>query len=173
MPLVWFLCNVTRSLQPLRNHTARSTKKQTIVLKGNRYKAQWWISNYTVDPHWSLTTHGIALRLCILGMLGKIYHHAKKIVFLQPLWKDWGQYEPHNHWSCVLKEFFYQSFRERLGKAISRAFKICYLLYLFSFLNEFKLPSKTSKIFFKLKKSVSQVQRLSCLSSTSEPQQQK
>ena len=49
--IFWLLCNVTRSLQPLRKHTAKSTKKQTIVLKGKRYKAQWWSSNYTVDPH--------------------------------------------------------------------------------------------------------------------------
>ena len=60
-------------------------KNKTIVSKGNRYKAQWWISNYTVDPHWSLTTHGIALRLCILGMLGKIYHHAKNCVSSTPV----------------------------------------------------------------------------------------
>ena len=47
--IFWLLCNVTRSMQPLRKHTAKSTKKN--VSKGKRYKAQWWSSNYTVDPH--------------------------------------------------------------------------------------------------------------------------
>ena len=55
------------------------------VSKGKRYKAQWWSSNYTVDPHWSLTKHGITLRLFILGMLGKIYYHAKNCVSTTPL----------------------------------------------------------------------------------------
>ena len=125
--------------------------KKTIVLKGKRNKAQWWISNYTVDPHWSLTTHGIALRLCILGMLDKIYHHAKFFVSstplkgLRPIWTTQSMI------MCPQGVFFYQSFRERLGKAISRAFKICYLTYLFSFWNDFKLPSKALKIFLKLK----------------------
>ena len=135
MPFVLFLCNVTRSLQPLRNHTARSTKKQTIVSKRNRYKAQCWISNYTVDPHWSLTTHGIALSLCILGTLGKIYHHAKNCVSSTPLKGLRPRWTTQSLIMCPQGVFFYQSFRDRLGKAISRAFKICYLTYLFSFLN--------------------------------------
>ena len=70
---------------PLGSTLPSLQKKKKIVLKGKHNKAQWWSSNYTVDPHWSLTKHGIALRLCILGMLGKIYHHAKYCVSITPL----------------------------------------------------------------------------------------
>ena len=157
--------------RPLGSTLPKKKKKKKMVSKGKRYKAQWWSSNYTVDPHWSLTKHGIALRLCILGMLSKIYHHAKNCVSTTPLNGLRPIWTTQSLIMCPQGVFFYQSFRERLGKAISRAFKICYLTFLFSFLNEFKLPPKASQIFF-LKNFESQVQRLSYPSSTSEPQQQ-
>ena len=156
----------------LRKHTAKSTKKnkkKTIVLKGKRYKAQWWSSNYTVDPHWSLTKHGITLRLFILGMLGKIYHHAKNCVSTTPL----NGLRPIGTTQSLImcpQGAFLSVFLGKVWKGNIKGFKICYLTYLFSFLNEFKLPPKTSQFFFYF---VSQVQRLSYPTSTSEPQQQR
>ena len=56
---------------------------------------QWWCSYYTVNLHSSLTKMCFALKL-------SFPHHHAKMGSLCPLWKDWGQYKLHNHWSFVL-----------------------------------------------------------------------
>ena len=95
--------------------------QQKIVSKGKRYKAQWCSSNYTLDLHWLKKSMVLPWDYAYLACLIK-YTTMQKIVFLQPLWTDWGQYELHNHWSCVLREFFLSVFQGEVGKGNIKGF---------------------------------------------------